>query len=1056
MKRIMCIPLLLPIGLASTHAALKPLADESMSNIQAQAGITIDQETLMMLDEFSYTDDGNSISVQDMRFSSQVDNNGTANSQYVIDINDQNELSVRATAYPTRLSIGAVTIGSGGSMGQMVLDYEGITEFSITGKTGGGLKGSFTTGISNANLTWTTDGHSASFNDIGYNATIDTLEVDVEDIDGKGALVLDMNNFDFSFSTGSLSLGGISVGELAGSMALSSRAEIFGGGRSGAEGISINSRTTILEDPDNYVRFMDEGHALFMGGFNGAANLTNLTLDVEPDHLLLQYDQLEGSFNASALRIGPVDGDISDPDPFADYTLGAVEIDYLFDNSNGGQNYTRIYSGIRVPDLVNAPSVSSNQVSLTSGQTLSAGDMLSNNSQTTLVQQDDGNLVMYDALGKSLWSTGTSGNPGAYSIMQPGGNLVVYSSTGTALWASATGGNNGSNTMLQEDGNLLINNSAGTPIWANGTFGRNVNYGIASNHTDYVGFEHQQRASAQRFYYGQAESDPRSMYRMGFDDVLSSGQQLTNSSNTNLTMQGDGNLVLQDASGTALWASNTAGNPGAYATMQEDGNFVVYDSSDNALWASSTTGYLGAQMVMQEDGNLVIYDEYGAGLWGTGTFGRNSTNGGTSLTPETPNFTPLYTQGVSSSVAWNLANAEVSYIDDGRRVVFSGIESHGSGDLTVNVRDQKLGIGMSNFVGSYSIDGLRVGNKDSELQGGAELLLSLEVFQAMDFELNGYTEITAGGATGGGVHVDGDYYFSNTNFALSLDETENGVWATGVLYDIHLRDFTVDVEEEGILINRGEQWSTMDIADMRWGNKNTGRSLGRIKLERFERDSSLLIQPGGAGQVCVGATGGSSGECTGAGGRWEDRGNQGMTVALKAAFADSGVTSDRRAIARNRLTWENNRRVIPGNDTRINGSGTAIIIDNYSTNDGLGPGTDNTHGLQANLNIDVYETRVLKKGNGVDANGVTGNAGDELIYNNSDRNVYSYVETPSEAQIANRPLGFAVQGNVKFKELYVDAIQLKHPDIAAPQTVVYGAVLQNFNLTTNLTATPIQ
>ena len=122
----------------------------------------------------------------------------------------------------------------------------------------------------------------------------------------------------------------------------------------------------------------------------------------------------------------------------------------------------------------------------------------------------------------------------------------------------------------------------------------------------------------------------------------------------------------------------------------------------------------------------------------------------------------------------------------------------------------------------------------------------------------------------------------------------------------------------------------------------------------------------------------------------------------------------------------------------------------------MGTSDTNNYGFQANLNIDVYETKVLKKSSGADSQGVVGNLGDELIYTDSSRDNYTYVASPTDAQKSLRPLGFAVQGNVSFKEFNVDAVQLKHPDVTAPQTVFYGVVLQNVDLTTNLTATPIQ
>jgi hypothetical protein len=759
--------------------ALERLSDSSLSNVQGQSGLTVEQSQLLNIGSLSYTDDGNSLNLEGLRISSQTDINGSSSQKYVIDVTSDGSLSVQTTINPTQMYVDAVRINnSSGSFGNLTLNFQSVTNFMLKGKSTGGLEGSFTTGISNADMIWSTNGNTLSFNNIGFIASIDSFTLEYDAIDNtKGftrtGLVLVMDNFDFSFSTGALSLGGVSLGELSGELALSSNLEIFAGGRDSIQGLTFHSQVNILSDPTNFVEFTDDGNSLFMGDFSGSLNLTNLTLDVESDHLAIGFDQMDGSFNAGKILIG----DSSRP-------IGSIELDFLFNDDvvNNRYNRIRLYPGIKEPD---------------------------------------------------------------FSVMPT-----------------------------------------------------------------------QIRTYAQNFYSG----------------------------------------------------------------------------------LSSTS------------------------------------------------------EGLSMATQWNLANAEVSYIDDGRRVVFSGIQSYGSANTTIDVRDQKIAIGISDLKGSYSVDGLRVGNKTAPIQGGAELLLSLEVYQAMDFDIDGFTEITAGGVSGGGIRIDGDYFFNNANIGLSIDENEEGIWATGVNYDVHLRDITFDVEGDGLKINRGEQWSTMDIADLRWGNKTSGRSLGRIKLERFEQNSLLAIKPGGAGEVCVGASATSESACGGAGGRWEDRGEQGMTVSLKAAFADEGYTTDGTAIARNRLTWENNRELQSNGEVR----GTQMIFDNYSTNDGTGTADSNEYGLQANLNIDVYETKVLKKITGTDANGVVGNLGEELIFDGTDRDTYTYVASPNASQKTLRPLGFAVQGNVSFKELNIDAVQLKHPNIAVPQTLFYGVVMQNLNLTTNLTATPIQ
>lgn len=802
MKLIKLLILLSFITVPMLGFSLERLSDTSLSGVQGQSGLTIEQGQLLNIGELSYTDDGNSLEIEGLRFSSQDSIIENASTTYILDVSNDGALRLQTEVKPTQMYISGIRINdSDASIGSLTLNYEGVTDFTLKGKMSGGLEGSFTTGISNAEMIWQTNGNALSFNNIGYNATIDNFSLEFDAIDNtksvtRTGLSLEMDNFDFSFSTGALSLAGVSLGELAGELALSSTAQVFAGGRSSDEGLTIHSQTSILSDPTNYVRFTDDGNSLRMENFNGSLNLTNLTLDIESDHLAIGFDQLDGSFNAGSIFIGD-----------SAKSVGSIELDFLLNDDTVNNRFNRVQ--------------------------LSPG------------------------------------------IKQPN-----YASIPTEI-----------------------------------------------------------RSYAESFYSG-------------------------------------------------------------------------LDSTS---------------------------------------------------------------EGLSIATQWNLANADLSYIDDGRRVVISGLKSYGAGNSTIDIRDRKLAIGVSNLVGSYSIDGLRVGSKTAPIQGGAELLLSLEVFQAMDFDIDGYTEITAGGdpslGNAGGIRIDGDYFFSNSNIGLSIDEDGEGIWATGVNYDIHLRDITIDVASNftengrlisgGVKINRGEQWSTMDIDNLRWGNKLTGTSLGRVELQRFEQNSSLAIIPGGAGQVCVGGSGADSLGCSNSGGRWEDRGAQGMTVSLKAAFANAGTTTDGTATARNRLTWENNRTINP---TSSDVKGTQIIFDNYSTNDGTGVTDTNDYGFQANLNIDVFETKVLKKSDGVDASGVNGNIGDELIYDTKlvdgiavRDDTYTYVGSPTNEQKNLRPLGFAVQGNVSFKELNIDSVQLVHANAPTlPQTVFYGVVMQNLNLTTNLTATPIQ
>ena len=101
---------------------------------------------------------------------------------------------------------------------------------------------------------------------------------------------------------------------------------------------------------------------------------------------------------------------------------------------------------------------------------------------------------------------------------------------------------------------------------------------------------------------------------------LSAGQTVSGLTRL-LKMELDCNLVLYSVNdgvvGGNLWSSGTSGAGDDCEThFQGDGNLVVYDGSGQALWHSSTSG---AELRIQADGNAVIYHIGGSALWQTFT-----------------------------------------------------------------------------------------------------------------------------------------------------------------------------------------------------------------------------------------------------------------------------------------------------------------------------------------------------------------------------------------------------------------------------------------------------
>ena len=76
---------------------------------------------------------------------------------------------------------------------------------------------------------------------------------------------------------------------------------------------------------------------------------------------------------------------------------------------------------------------------------------------------------------------------------------------------------------------------------------------------------------------------------------------------------------------------------------------------------------------------------------------------------------------------------------------------------------------------------------------------------------------------------------------------------------------TVDVMQEGLAIIKGEAWSTMDVGNLRIGNKESGHSFGRFVVQKYETGSSMTVAPGGAGNVCASGMGDSLSTCAASG-----------------------------------------------------------------------------------------------------------------------------------------------------------------------------------------------
>lgn len=107
-------------------------------------------------------------------------------------------------------------------------------------------------------------------------------------------------------------------------------------------------------------------------------------------------------------------------------------------------------------------------VLLASGESLAPGaSKPSLGGAFTLLNQLDGNLVLYRTGGVPVWATNTQGTPGV-TAMQGDGNLVVYDRDGQPRFHTGTNGNPGAVLHVDPNGRLLILATNGRELWSSG------------------------------------------------------------------------------------------------------------------------------------------------------------------------------------------------------------------------------------------------------------------------------------------------------------------------------------------------------------------------------------------------------------------------------------------------------------------------------------------------------------------------------------------------------------------------------------------------------------
>lgn len=119
------------------------------------------------------------------------------------------------------------------------------------------------------------------------------------------------------------------------------------------------------------------------------------------------------------------------------------------------------------PPPSTAPSLSINlNNQLVPGQELLPGNSVNSaNGKYMLIQQEDGNLVVYVNKNVPIWASNTWGRRVKRCIMQKDGNLVIYDNFNQPIWASNTHGNENSKLIMTDHGDLILQSQDGRMLW---------------------------------------------------------------------------------------------------------------------------------------------------------------------------------------------------------------------------------------------------------------------------------------------------------------------------------------------------------------------------------------------------------------------------------------------------------------------------------------------------------------------------------------------------------------------------------------------------------------
>jgi lysophospholipase L1-like esterase len=85
-----------------------------------------------------------------------------------------------------------------------------------------------------------------------------------------------------------------------------------------------------------------------------------------------------------------------------------------------------------------------------------------------------------------------------------------------------------------------------------------------------------------------------------------------------LALGSSGDLTVNEGA-SQLYSAGTAGKNVSQGELRVNGDFVLFDNTGRPIWATNADHYPNSNLIVQNDGNVVIYNGSGAAVWNTAT-----------------------------------------------------------------------------------------------------------------------------------------------------------------------------------------------------------------------------------------------------------------------------------------------------------------------------------------------------------------------------------------------------------------------------------------------------